>query len=343
MRRFSLTDTLGRNRQFGLLVSTFSSLLRVDLDLSRREAVTQVVEQHRGIYFGLTRCGDHVLFAARNLDANGRPVCGRSPTNAIYELDLLHRTVTPAITAPCLRDLHQIRAVGHWLCAVLGTGSRIAVFDSRSAQQCATIELEPFVPERLSRAGPDRTDVDRYHFNSLTFRDGRAYVLAHNWQHGSFALAFDYVLGDTGPVLTRLAAVYDDVGRAAHDAAFDRGTLHVLDSERGAVVLRGRDSRLIELQEGEDGPGFARGLALSRDYLFVCSGSWAAERAARMGGQTRLRVLHRATGAVVFDAVLGNYGNSCDVLLTSPRDLSDDPGHVAWQAGASDSLRTTAA
>ncbi len=317
------------------MVSTFSALLEVEIDLGRRTVKCRVADEGRGIYSGMTGCDGRVLVVTRSLDA--QPAPPGVAANAIYSFDP-GRSDPMALQAAdaSFKDLHQIRAMGRWLCVLLNHGSRIAIFDRRTWRQTAEIALEPFIPRRL-RAPDHGSGGDAYHFNSLTFRDGRAFVLAHNWHRGSFALELDYALGQDGPVFTRLAAVHKDLGQAAHDAAFHDGTLHVLDSNNNALLLRGGNSRRMLLKGGEmTGHGFPRGLALSGDHIVIGMGSWSAERAARMMGETRLQVIQRSTGAVALDAMLGHYGNSSDVLLLSPPDLSDEPGALpaarsAWK------------
>jgi hypothetical protein len=302
------------------IVSTFSSLLWLDIDLHAREVRTDLIEDRRGRYFGLTRMGDRILVAARR-DAESGP-------GAIYSFD------SKGITAECvlehkhLSDLHQIRVLGPWLFIIVGEGSLVAVFDTRTWKLVQCIELEPFVPAHLRHEAPSNRPTDVYHFNSLTFNRNRLFVLAHNHGRASFALEIMLDLKENRPEAIGLAAVHEGLGACSHDFVYDDGTLHVLDSSSGSVILRGEsvDTR-IELAK-EACVAFLRGMAVSRDHLVVSHGTWAAERESRVYGNSAISVIDRRSRVTVFQTVFGNFGNTSDILLLKPPDLSDSFWHL---------------
>jgi hypothetical protein len=312
------------SRVIDAVVTTFNAVLRISIDMQTKSIASDVIERCRGIYFGLTRCDGRVLVAARNLDINGRLSSAEHATNVICSLDVATNTMTQVLAHPCLSDLHQIRAVGPWLWVVVDERSRIAIFERRHWQLVSMIDLAALVPESLRHEAPEERPSDHYHFNSITFCRGsrRAFVLAHNWRYGSFALelALDGRRGAGGAV--RLAAVHEGLGTEAHDVIEDRGTLHVLDSGGNALVMRGRVERRVPLA-GDPGRAFPRGVAISRRHIFVCYGAWSVDKANRARSESRLRILDRATFDVVLDGSLGDYGNPCDILLLSTTDLSD--------------------
>ena len=306
------------------VVTTFRAILWLEIDLKRRTIRSGVLEQSRGIYFGLTHCDHRILVAARNLDIEGRVQSPNLETNTICSLDVNRATVVPVLTHECLRDLHQIRAIERWLCVVLGEGSQIAVFDRSSWRLVRLIDLTPLVPAHLQHEAPERRPSDHYHFNSLTFRGNRAFVLAHNWDYGSFALELEMEWKSQGPGRVQLIAVHQALGREAHDVVHDRDTLHVLDSAHGVLILRSRSEHRLALSRVA-ATTFARGMALSRDYILVCYGIWSAEKSGRARTESRVCVIDRTTKETILDAAFGNWGNPCDILLLSTRDLSDQP------------------
>jgi hypothetical protein len=304
------------------VVTTFNAVLRIEIDLYCKTLRTKVIEDHRGIYFGLTRCDRQILVAVRNLDITGRKQSPDFGTNVICSLDVDRGLMSPVLAHESLRDLHQIRAAGHWLCIVLDEGSQVAVFDRRSWRLARLIELAPLVPVHLRHGAPKARPTDNYHFNSLTFCGRRAFVLAHNWERGSFALEIDLHWGPDGPERPRVIAVREALGIAAHDVIYHRGTLHVLDSDKGALILLSHSERRLSLSHGEK-PIFPRGMALSRRYILACYGTWSAKKEGRERSESRVCVIDRATQEIILDAAFGNYGNPCDILLLSPPDLSD--------------------
>jgi hypothetical protein len=314
-------------RAIDAVVTTFDAVLRISIDLQKQSIASEVIERCRGIYFGLTRCDGRVLVAARNLDINGRLNSAEHATNVICSLDVATHTMTPMLAHPCPSDLHQIRAVGRWLWVVVDERSRIAIFERRHWKLVSMIDLAALVPDPLRHDAPEDRPSDHYHFNSITFCRGskRALVLAHNWQYGSFALELTLgrCWGAGGEV--RLGAVHEGLGTEAHDVIEDRRTLHVLDSGGNALIARGKVDRRVPLA-GEPGRAFPRGLAISRRHIFICYGAWSVDRASRARTESRIRVLDRPTLGVVLDESLGDYGNPCDILLLSPRDVSDGAG-----------------
>jgi len=313
------------------VVTTFQAILWLEIDLERRTIRSDVLEQSRGIYFGLTHCDHRILVAARNLDIEGRVQSPDLETNAICSLDVNRASVVPVLTHECLRDLHQIRAIERWLCVVLGERSQIAVFDRSSWRLVRLIDLTPLVPAHLRHEAPEKRPSDHYHFNSLTFRGNRAFVLAHNWDYGSFALELDLEWRSQGPGRVRLITVHQALGREAHDVVHDRDTLHVLDSAHGVLILRNRSERRLTLSRMA-ATTFARGMALSRDYILVCYGVWSAEKSGRARTESRVCVIDRTTEETVVDAAFGDWGNPCDILLLSTRDVSDQPGFSSRRA-----------
>jgi hypothetical protein len=313
------------------IVTTFDAVLKISVDLSQQTLSSEVIDQKCGIYFGLTRCAGQLLLAARNLDINRNIKSVGIPTNTIYRFDRDLSKIRPIIYHECLKDLHQLRAIGRWLCVVLGEGSKIVVFERGSWRLTREIDLARHVPLHLRHGGPQGHESDDYHFNSIYFTKTRAFVLAHNWNRESFAMEFFYSIDSDGPCYFRLAAVYEQLGSGAHDVIHDDNILYVSDSQGGRLIARGATERSFGLLN-DTGRPFPRGLSLTTKHLLVCYGHWSKERADRSNSNTRLCILHRRSLLPAMDVEIGPYGNSCDILVISEKDLSDEIHHgQRWQ------------
>jgi len=304
------------------IISTFDALVKVSVDLAHQRVTSQVIDEARGIYFGLTRYGNKILLAARNLDVNRIRKASALPTNTIYLLKSGTLQMDPIIRHECLCDLHQLRVMKQWVCVVLGEGSKIAVFEGGSWQLTREIDIAAHVPFYMRHDGPERHELDCYHFNSIFFYEDRIFLLAHNWDHGSFAMECRYSIDKRGPHDLRLIKVYEGLGFEAHDIALYDGTLYVLDSRNGMIIARERSERRVSLPNEGCRP-FPRGLSVTRDYLLVCYGYWSTERSDRSNSATRLYVLDRRSLYPIMDLKIGSYGNSCDILVISEEDFSD--------------------
>jgi hypothetical protein len=304
------------------LATTFSSVLDLDIDLSRGSISSRVIENDKGIYFGLTRSRGSILYAARNQDIHKGKPSPDAGSNQICSLRSGSGSVSPLIVDGQLRDLHQIRALGRWLFVVQGEGSSLAIYDGKRGQLVRHVELEPFVPADMRHEGPEHYPADPYHFNSIAFDGRRALVLAHNWQHGSFALELSFRIGRSGPDDFNLVEVHRSLGTYAHDIARVGGILYVLDSGGGQLITRAPEQRTFPILT-EGAKPFPRGLAITKDLVLIGYGEASDYRDARVASPTRLRVLDRTALSVVMDVAIGSFGNSCDILVISERDLTD--------------------
>ncbi len=136
--------------------------------------------------------------------------------------------------------------------------------------------------------------MDRYHFNSLYFSAGRLFVLAHNWDYGSFALELEYRGADSLFRSPRVCGVHTGLGRQSHDVYLEDGLLYVLSS---------LDAQLL----ASNGAAHRLGLDSSN---------------CRASGQP----------AAIVD--VGPYGNPCNLLLMNEPDWSDGASFPALSGRA---------
>jgi hypothetical protein len=304
-----------------LLVSTFDAILLVTLSSTGIENVKPLVSGH-GIYFGMSRSSGTLYVAARNLTIRREIRDFGQPTNTIEEWDLTRNTLKHRWTHESMSDLHQIRVNGRHLFVLSGRSPALLIFDRRSRSLMATINLDEYVPEDTRHAPPETCPEDTYHFNSLTFAQGRVLILAHNWNYGSFVLEFEMNLQELLNGHLRLLTIHRNLGFESHDVFLDElDGLYVLDSKGNALLCNGK--RLMDFPSA----GFPRGLAATSAFLFVASGRSSPTREGRTSSETRLMVIDRRTGCLAGDFNLGDHGNSCDVTLLHGVDMTDsDPG-----------------
>jgi hypothetical protein len=305
------------------LLSTFQELLRVTLDEQLRLCDVRRLDSGRGIYFGLTRGEDEVFVVARNLDIHKRPLNPGLPTNCVLSLD-------PDGEGPCrdpwtvpeFADLHQVRYRDGLLWVVNGRCPELLAVDPVARRCVAGLSLADLVPAELHHEIPPQYPGDRYHFNSLHFGRRSLWVLAHNWDWGSFALELDYPSPSAFFRKPRVLRVVKELGRQAHDLLVEGDRLHALDGDGNRLVTAGPTGPLAGVVL--PGPNhFPRGLGAGEHYFFVAGGANAVDRQGRETSASHLTVLDRRSREVVTTLELGPFGDTCGVLLLSERDATD--------------------
>jgi hypothetical protein len=309
------------------LLSTFCSLLRVEIDLDAAEVRTTVIDQQNTVAFsGMTSNsnGKMLVVVRKNL------MLGFMVRQEYFVFELDDESTCASrllLTAVGLYDVHQIRRIGRFLCVVQNCGSCIVVFDLETGRQTRRIDLLPFVPQRLQHDADPRYPDDPYHFTSLSWtHDGALLVLAHNWRHGSFALEITCGIDELGPFVLGLNGVHEGLGIAAHDIFRIGETLYSLDSEGGRLIVRGvNDTRFIPLPARDV---FPRGLAVTGQHILVAYGLWESNRKRRWCARTGLCVLDRSSLQVILDADVGMFGNSRELRVVSTTDYCDQTNNA---------------
>jgi len=324
-----------------LLLSTFSSLLRVTLHTRWGLRRVETVDCGRGIYFGLTRGNSRIFAVARNLDIHKRVQARGAPTNSILVFSEPLRGLPPRVVQnPGVRDLHQIRFRDELIWLVSGRSPELLAIDPNTGRSVGHIFLSRFLPLSLRHEAPAQHPEDPYHFNSLHFGDFRLFVLAHNWWYGSFVMEFEYHTPEKFLRAPRLLRIWPVMGQQSHDLFHDGTRLLTLDS--GGSRLISSDGIERPVGHGMSGQDFLRGMAVGERFLFVGHGRQSRyDREDRADGPTRISVVHRTSMEVVSVVEVGSFGNTCDLLLLSEPDQSDSgcfkyssiPGMVA--AGSS--------
>ena len=319
---------ISRSPDWRLLVATSQSLLEVRLESDSsawRLKNVQPVQTDLGIYFGLARWGQSLFVVARNrLDRDGPAGQLVLPTDNILELDASDpNRVRSHVWSPEWVDLHQIRARDGLLWVVSGRAPELIAVSLSTRCISQRLVLGELVPADLRHPPPENVPDDPYHFNSLHFAGRRLFVLANNWDRGSFCLEFAYRDPHSFFADPRLVQVWRGLGTGAHDVLLDHEELVVLDSGSSRVCRT--DGARSELRDESGRTRFLRGLGATAAHLFVGAGEVHSERDRRAIGRTSLHVLDRKTLAQQASLDLGAHGNSMDVFILAERPRRPSP------------------
>ena len=168
------------------------------------------------------------------------------------------------------------------------------------------------MPEALQRSREEREDL--YHFNSIGMDSERLYLLAHNWNQPSFALALSRRAALSGRAERQ--ACFQGLGSLCHDFLPQGGCYWTLDSGGGALVRLAPDGAQSVFEiEGADGKAFPRGLAALGDKLVIAYSFWSEQRGARTDSRALLTVFDPASERFLTHHDLGNQGNSSAILV----------------------------
>ncbi|MGQ0553285.1 MAG: hypothetical protein ACT4PU_08695 [Planctomycetota bacterium] len=291
-----------------LFVSTFTRLLRVELDSAWALREVSTVHEGEGIYFGLSSAADGLLAVARNEDPWGVPARPDVPSNRI--LRLLPEG-PPLAALGRGTNVHQIRRHAGLLWVTTGPAPELRAYHLSDGRLVGAVRLSDLVPPDLQHPAIAGHEADAYHFNSLHFRDGALFVLAHNWHFGSFALELALSAGGAAHGLfaePRLQAVHRGLGRASHDIFHDGEQLLALSGAEGRLV----GTRGFSLRIGTEAEAwFPRGLAVGAERWVIGCGQQSEDRGARCNGPTHLVVYDPRSGRLDPPLALGHHGNTC--------------------------------
>ena len=117
---------------------------------------------------------------------------------------------------------------------------------------------------------------DEYHINSLLWAEGQLYVVAHNFGP-SFILRY-------AAETMKLSGMHVDVGLAVHGLARYDDELFWISTQ--TFEVRSSNGYRIDLPN----PGFARGFAMSDDFIIVATSEHRVSRADRRNGDSSIHV-----------------------------------------------------
>ena len=310
-----------------LLLSTFTHLLKIVLDRDFNLVNVDTLHTGKGIYFGLTRGNDKIYIVARNLTEEKEKIDPKLGVNNIDNLvinsGLEKMILTKGVSLGHDLDLHQIRYHDGLIWMVAGAPPELRVINPESGKYIASMSLADMMPPELQHSPPKEHPRDRFHFNSLHFSTNKLFILANNWRYGSYAVELKH--SDVSTLFTspQINKIYLNLGYASHDLFYDGSQLFTLDGEGQAIVTSKRE----KCEVGSDSDKqrlYLRGMAADDNFFYVSYGIFSEERSQRLVGITGITIINRQTFNVIKKVEIGNYGNSCDLLLISDADLTDN-------------------
>jgi hypothetical protein len=283
-----------------LLISTPRFLLSYDTDERR----AKVLHDGMGEYYGITwdRSG-RKLALSHSLLAND--TLTDLASYAVSEVGVI--TIGNESTPPFLSAPHQILWVGDDHVVATNTG--------RNTVASVRVSDHSVIQRRIGVAAWDRLSADSHdgvHLNSLFYNDGTLYVVAHNFEKGSFVseLVWPTLIERTRRPLPGLTGVHNLIVQPD-------GRWIVCDSLNGSVC----DGLTGEVLWANGRQGFARGLGATTDMFFV-GHSEMSGRSLRTATESGIWVIERETWRTLDYIYLGHFGCVHEIRIADHADLA---------------------
>jgi len=201
------------------LVSTTKSILYV-----REDNVITPVDRGKGLYYGLAKHFGKYYVACRNSDPSNTNnfISPEQENGDIVILD--NKLRAEAIIQPEEFKLQDLHGIGFWRGKLLCTssyGDYIGIYDGETWDR-----WQPIPPRK------NCSYRDSHHLNTIYATEDKLYILAHNWDNGSYILEFD----DIGKPVSQ---IYSNMGIQCHDLWKYNGEIYTLSSKEGCVRSTG--------------------------------------------------------------------------------------------------------
>lgn len=284
-----------------LLITTNQTLLGWNAETG----AIDILDNSRFGYYGLSwpEDGSRLVMSHAYRDDRAPHERKRTPSPELGYLTCGHRTSQPFLSA-----VHQILCIGDRWVVATNTGRnsicRIQLDDFLHADHRYDGVFWDIAP------GADGTEehVGR-HYNSLFFRDGLLWVLAHNFFHGSRAYLLEW------PTMAKLDEI-PGCSTGMHNIwVQDDGQILSCDSNQSSLV----DFRSGDVLWHDGSSGHLRGLAATADTIFI-GRSEMSERALRGATESGVWVVDRKTLKTIDYIALGMFGNVREVRIADEPD-----------------------
>lgn len=224
-----------------LLVTTTKSVLLVNLS----GEITKI-HKGNGLYFGIAKGPDGNFYvASRNSDPSGNNEL-ITPDKEDGKILIFNKSLDfVKEIKPKNFKLQDLHGIGFWkgnLICTCSYGDALAIYDGKKWNRWVPLERKENVKYR-----------DCYHFNSV-YGDDKLYVLAHNWNEGSFVLEFDSLYSQPTNIIRNM-------GYHSHSIWKENGKIYALSSRYGTVVSHSGDYITIG--------GWIRGIASTETNYYV--------------------------------------------------------------------------
>ncbi len=291
-----------------LLVATPNYLLRYDT--TQRQ--TFVVESKHPEYYGISWfAGDNRLCLSHSGLDNG----SLSSTSSYALSEVGYLSVAQNHSWQCLSAPHQLLCLDDGTVAVTNTGRNCLTIIRPDSWFIRHHRVGGSLWDRLSQA-----DVGGYHLNSLTRNGEFLYVLAHNFDKGSFTLKVSCVDFHVIDILSHQST-------GVHNLWFL--------SEKVLVGCDTMQNSLVNLLDGttlwrsSDPTGMTRGLAATKDMIFVGASTNGARRERRYG-ETGIWALDAGSFRTADYHALGHLGGVHEVRVMDELDLCHPQGPLEF-------------
>ena len=290
-----------------LLVTTPHYLLRYDL--SARQVF--VIEAGRSEYYGISWFpGSANILLSHSGTDNGALKDHLDYANS--EVGWISRgdeNSWPFVSQP-----HQLLCLDDGMVAVTNTGRNCLTVVNPTGWSIRHHRFGGALWDRLGAA--ERTGN---HFNSVTSSNGFLFVLAHNFDKGSYTLKLEQ------PGLRLVEVLQHQVSGAHNIWVREDGLMIACDTMRHSIssLLDGRT-----LWSSHDANGLTRGLAATNNHIYVGSSSYSA-RSTRSEGESGIWVLDAGRFTTVDYHALGHFGGVHDIRVLDEPDLCHLQGPIA--------------
>jgi hypothetical protein len=290
-----------------LLVTTPSHVLRYCTD----SRATFIIETDRHEYYGASWFrGDSSLYLSHSglVDHNHVVSPEEYMLSEVGYLSSGDRTSEPFLSAP-----HQIRCIEDGIIAATNTGRNCLSLVNARDWSIRQIRLSEILWDRFGAS-----DRSGKHYNSIEYKNGRLFLVAHNFDKGSFTVELEW------PSL-RLIEISQHQTSGIHNLWIrDDGVWLACDSMKNG---------LIDLKTGKtlwqtDTWSFTRGLAATTRDTYVGS-SKIAPRELRGHSETGVWVIDAGTMKTRDYHWLGHFGGVHEVRLIDELDLCHAVGALS--------------
>jgi hypothetical protein len=290
-----------------LLVTTPNYLLRYKLDTQQ----VFVVEAGRPEYYGVSWFAgtDQIFLSHSGLDNDGLQSVTDYMTSEVGWISRGDDESWAFLSAP-----HQLLCLDDGTIVVTNTGRNCLTIVNPTGWSIRNHRFDNVLWDRL-----DAQHQCGSHFNSVTAKYQFLYVLAHNYDRGSYILQLER------PTL-RIVNRQQLQGSGFHNLWLqDDGLMIACDTMRSALVSV-TDNRT--LWRSYDPSGLARGIAATKDQIFV-GASINGARSTRRDSETGIWIVDAGKFATVDYHVLGHFGNVNEIRLLDQVDLCHPQGPLA--------------
>jgi len=289
-----------------ILIATAQALLRYDTETNQ----TFIVQDANPLYYGISWFpnSDRMYLSHSGGSGNLASIEAYMRSEVGFISESGQRTSPQLLSNP-----HQIRCLTPPFIAATNTGRNSIIILNSTDWSTRQIRFDDVHWDRFDPAGQGS------HFNSVEFDGNKLYVLAHNFDAGSYELQITWP--DLASVTRRSLP-----GQQLHNLWYRDNDTHIsCDSPNGGLVELNTGRQLWR----HDGQKFyTRGLASNGKHIFV-GATEIAPRDEREFRISRIIVLDAESYRLEDMVELGPFGDVCEVRIIDEFDLCHPVGPLS--------------